>query len=158
MPTMVAPSTETCGWLCRVSSSLLDGAPEIVLDHPLELQRAVHLRLEEGIAVTAAVLGLVEGGVGELEEGLAVGGVTRGHGDTDRAADGDLDIHDDEGLGEAGEDALAERCAAGLRRQMGADDAELVTAEARDGIARLQRAGERRRATCRISSSPAVWP
>ncbi len=114
---------------------VLDGAAQILLDHSLEGEGAVHLRLEEGVPVPAAVLRLIERRVGEPQQRLAVGGILRCEGDADRAADRGRDAHDDEGFGQRLEDALAQRRAAGREVAMGLDDAELVAADAGDGVA-----------------------
>jgi hypothetical protein len=129
----------------------LEDEPELaVLEAAAQVARdGEHVRRRVGLgdlhaAARRAALGQVHRGVGPLDQRGDVLAVLGPAGDAQRRADLELDALDQEGLGERGEDLLAD-LGAGLGVRRGRQQhGELVAAQARDRVAGAQHAGDPR--------------
>ena len=117
---------------------------------------AVELRLEQHVAA-AAFLGGVHGDVGALVELLDVIAVLGGAGDADRGVDLEREPVDRERLAELAQQLLGDGAGLIGAGEVGQQDAELVAAEAGDGVLLVERGASRSATSC-SSRSPAWWP
>ena len=98
--------------------------------------------VEQLVDAAAAVLGPLEGGVGVRQQRLGPAGARPGQGDADAGRDDDLLPADGERGGQPGGHPLGQADRVPLVGQVGAEDGELVAAEAGHGVAGAQDAAQ----------------
>ena len=106
------------------------------------LHRRLHVSGEEAVAAAAAILGGVERHVGLLQQLVGIDAVDRRHGDADRGADVDAMTVDFERLLERARQPLGQPFGVLAAFGHGLQHHELVAAEARDHVARLDDGAE----------------
>ena len=115
---------------------------QIELERAALLHRLLHVHGEETMAAAAAVFGRVQRHVGLLQELVGVNAVIRRHGDADRGADVHAMAVDFERFLQRARQALGEPLGVLAALRAGLQHDELVAAEARDHIARLDDGAE----------------
>ena len=144
MPSIRPSLRRTFGWKCASRPPACDRVVQV----RRELQALRGMRILRGVVepvALARVLGAVHRDVGAAQQRagvVAVGGVP---GDADARADLEHALAAPERLLDGGGELLGERDDRRLVRELGQQDDELVTAEARDRVALAQRVDEARR-------------
>jgi hypothetical protein len=119
-----------------------EGLADVQFEAAARLHAGVHLGLEEAECPAPLELRPVEGEVGALEQAIRVGAVARRHRDADAGADGEQLPLDHVGAADQVDDAARQDPGLLEVRYAALDHDELVSADARDGIAGTERGAE----------------